>query len=281
MRNPIAKIPKAECGILLNAKLKSKALFRNYRAMGWRRPARNLPSPGPSILLARPARRPRRQVKQNGRPAMAAAPLRSRPRRRSGLASSPRTQVPETREAGPIFWDGPEAELTEASVREAIVAVTDYVHLGNLAVQLHVSRTTLWEFIRVRPELAALIRNNRGQMLDLAHERLRIAVDKKKPWAIQFALETIGQQRGYSTDPEPGADQAEEKSAASGDTAAKTSPANPRTSEAESKSEFTPAAGAGHEEEKAPADAPGSETNDPARGFPNISRGWTRRAMPC
>jgi len=85
--------------------------------------------------------------------------------------------------------------LKQSSVFTALTACT-----GNIAAaarRLGSTRTGLWQFIQRHPRLAELCTDFRESIVDNAESAFNKAVVTEQPWAIQFALRTIGRKRGY------------------------------------------------------------------------------------
>lgn len=56
---------------------------------------------------------------------------------------------------------------------------------------------TIYMRAKKNPDIWKLIHKLRGKMLDTAELQLLAAVQRGEPWAIQFALRTLGKDRGY------------------------------------------------------------------------------------
>jgi len=81
---------------------------------------------------------------------------------------------------------------------EVFVALTACT--GNVAAaarRLGATRSGLWFFIERHPRLMQLCTDFRESIVDNAESAFNKAVVTEQPWAIQFALRTIGRKRGY------------------------------------------------------------------------------------
>ncbi len=85
--------------------------------------------------------------------------------------------------------------LKQNEVFAALTACT-----GNVAAaarRLGATRSGLWFFIERHPRLLQLTKDFRESIVDHAESAFNKAVITEQPWAIQFALRTIGRKRGY------------------------------------------------------------------------------------
>lgn len=88
---------------------------------------------------------------------------------------------------------GPRLKQNEVFV--ALTATT-----GNIAAaarRLGATRDGLWKFVERHPRLLQLTKDFRESIVDNAESAFNRAVVTEQPWAIQFALRTIGRRRGY------------------------------------------------------------------------------------
>ena len=83
-------------------------------------------------------------------------------------------------------------------------------NVGRAAEKLGVTRAELMEYLTRRPDVQTAVGDVREELVDHAESALRVAISDKKPWAIRFALKTLGRSPGYSENPkdEPGRGQA-------------------------------------------------------------------------
>lgn len=56
---------------------------------------------------------------------------------------------------------------------------------------------TIYERAKVSPAVAGCLRHQRGRVVDAAELVLMNAIHDKQGWAVQFALRTLGKDRGY------------------------------------------------------------------------------------
>ena len=66
------------------------------------------------------------------------------------------------------------------------------------AQQLRCSAETVLSYCRRYPRVAQAKRDARGILLDECELRLWRAIQHDQPWAIAFALKTLGKSRGYT-----------------------------------------------------------------------------------
>lgn len=87
------------------------------------------------------------------------------------------------------------ARYTAQQVIEALQQTKGMVYLA--AKRLECSHTTIYNYIGKYVSVKHEFEFQRGEMLDAAELKLREAILEGKPWALQFALRTIGRDRGY------------------------------------------------------------------------------------
>lgn len=84
---------------------------------------------------------------------------------------------------------------TVPQVIEAINFTKGMVYLA--AQRLGCSHQAVYNYAKRHPTIQACIDSNRGKLLDTAELKLLDAILKGESWAVQFALRTIGRNRGY------------------------------------------------------------------------------------
>jgi hypothetical protein len=84
---------------------------------------------------------------------------------------------------------------TKEQVIDALKATRGLVYLA--AQRLGCDPDTIMNYCKRYPEVEAAKHDARGALLDMAEARLFVAVANDQPWAIAFALKTIGRSRGY------------------------------------------------------------------------------------
>lgn len=57
---------------------------------------------------------------------------------------------------------------------------------------------TIYNRIKRTPSLRQAVDDARGELIDMAEQKLRQAVMNGESWAVQFTLKTIGNSRGYA-----------------------------------------------------------------------------------
>jgi len=89
---------------------------------------------------------------------------------------------------------GPPPTHTVAEVLEAVekgITITGISHV------LHVSRNTILKYRERWKVVDEAILSKRKELVDLSEMGLRGAVLRNEPWAIAFALRTLGKDDGY------------------------------------------------------------------------------------
>jgi len=71
----------------------------------------------------------------------------------------------------------------------------------NAAAALGCSATAIYRRINRDPEIAEVVQQARGELVDLAEDALKQAVKRGEGWAVCFALKTQGRNRGYIENP--------------------------------------------------------------------------------
>jgi hypothetical protein len=87
------------------------------------------------------------------------------------------------------------AKFTTQQVIAALHATRGLVFLA--AQLLHCTPETVQHYCQRHPSVEAAKQAARGTILDVAEEKLFLAVARGEPWAVTFALRTVGRQRGY------------------------------------------------------------------------------------
>jgi hypothetical protein len=86
--------------------------------------------------------------------------------------------------------------LTVEQVAQALAECRGLVHLT--AKKLGASADAVERFVEAHPQVAAVLSQQRGEMVDAAEAKLWSAIQDGQPWAITFALKCLGQGRGYT-----------------------------------------------------------------------------------
>ena len=86
-------------------------------------------------------------------------------------------------------------KYTAAQIIQALTETTGMIYLA--ARKLGCSHTTIYNYAKRHPTVQKAIDANRGELLDHAESKLRDAIMEGESWAVQFALRTIGRDRGY------------------------------------------------------------------------------------
>lgn len=85
---------------------------------------------------------------------------------------------------------------TDDQIIAALHAACGQVYLA--AERLGCAPDTLISRVRKSPAIAAVLEASRGKLVDTAEAALYRAILEGESWAVKFALETQGQQRGYA-----------------------------------------------------------------------------------
>lgn len=85
--------------------------------------------------------------------------------------------------------------FTVQQVIDAINSTHGMVYLA--AKALGCSHNTVYKYAKRHPTIQQAIDANRGRMLDTAESKLEAAIETGESWAVQFALRTLGKNRGY------------------------------------------------------------------------------------
>ena len=84
---------------------------------------------------------------------------------------------------------------TAQQVSDALTATRGLIHLA--AQRLGCNPQTIMNYCKRFPTVEQAKHDARNAVLDLAEAKLFLAVQRGDPWAIAFALKTIGRSRGY------------------------------------------------------------------------------------
>lgn len=90
--------------------------------------------------------------------------------------------------------DGP----TKRSLDEVLAAVEKGVTKTGTARVLGCSVPTIYSYCKRWKSVDDALKGKRRELVDLAEMGLRVAVTKGEPWAIAFALKTLGKDDGYT-----------------------------------------------------------------------------------
>lgn len=87
------------------------------------------------------------------------------------------------------------APLPDALVIDALTK--SFGNVSHAARSLGMTRTALSDRIARTPELKQITHDARQSIVDAAENALFSCVTSKQPWAVCFALKTLGKERGY------------------------------------------------------------------------------------
>ncbi len=87
---------------------------------------------------------------------------------------------------------------TQHSLEQALEAAQKGITKAGAARVLGCSRQTVISYCKRWKRLAEAFEANRQELVDLSEMALRGAVLRGEPWAVTFALKTLGKDEGYS-----------------------------------------------------------------------------------
>ena len=85
--------------------------------------------------------------------------------------------------------------VTNTRMLEAVKKNGGAVYLA--ARELGCSPNTIYNRMERVPSIKQAVEDARGEVVDYAEQKLRLAILNGEPWAIAMALKTIGKHRGY------------------------------------------------------------------------------------
>ena len=85
--------------------------------------------------------------------------------------------------------------VTNTRMLEAVKKNGGAVYLA--ARELGCAPNTIYNRMEKTPALKQAVEDARGEVVDYAEQKLRLAILNGEPWAIAMALKTIGKSRGY------------------------------------------------------------------------------------
>jgi hypothetical protein len=91
-----------------------------------------------------------------------------------------------------------QTERTRYTLERALEAAQKGITKAGAARVLGCSRQTIVSYCKRWKRLAEAFEANRSEMVDLSEMALRGAVLRGEPWAVTFALKTLGKDEGYS-----------------------------------------------------------------------------------
>lgn len=85
--------------------------------------------------------------------------------------------------------------FTAAQVTAALVKCHGLVYLT--AKRLKCTPDTILNYCKRYPAVEAVKQAQRGELIDLAEEKLRSSIENGEAWGITLCLKTLGKERGY------------------------------------------------------------------------------------
>ncbi len=86
-------------------------------------------------------------------------------------------------------------KFTNKQIIDAVNSVNGMIYLA--ARKIGCNPQTIYNRMNKTPAIREAVDNSRGEMVDIAEQKFRIAISNGEPWAIAMALKTIGKSRGY------------------------------------------------------------------------------------
>ena len=85
--------------------------------------------------------------------------------------------------------------VTNTRMLEAVKKNGGAVYLA--ARELGCAPNTIYNRMKKTPALKQAVEDARGEVVDYAEQKLRLAILNGEPWAIAMVLKTLGKSRGY------------------------------------------------------------------------------------
>jgi len=85
--------------------------------------------------------------------------------------------------------------VTNTRILEAVKKNGGAIYLA--ARELGCAPNTIYNRMEKSPDIRQAVEDARGEVVDYAEQKLRLAILNGEPWAIAMALKTIGKSRGY------------------------------------------------------------------------------------
>lgn len=92
-------------------------------------------------------------------------------------------------------------KYTNQAIIDALAKTRGMIYLA--ARVIGCSPGTIYHRMARSTAIREAVDNSRGEMIDIAEQKLRMAVDDREPWAVALVLKTIGKSRGYTERPDP------------------------------------------------------------------------------
>ena len=86
-------------------------------------------------------------------------------------------------------------KYTSEAIIEALKSVNGMVYLA--ARKLGCEPKTIYNRAKAVQEVQRAIEDSRGELVDIAEQKLRAAVLDREPWAVALVVKTLGRSRGY------------------------------------------------------------------------------------
>jgi hypothetical protein len=93
-------------------------------------------------------------------------------------------------------------KFTAEQVARAVTSAKGLVYLAARA--LGCSKRTVSRYVSKYDCVKEALEDARGEVVDVAEDKLFKALDAEEPWAIRFVLRSLGQDRGYGYNTIPG-----------------------------------------------------------------------------
>jgi len=86
-------------------------------------------------------------------------------------------------------------KFTNKSIIDAVNSVNGMVYLA--ARKIGCNPQTIYNRMKKVPAIREAVENARGELVDIAEQKLRTAVINGEPWSVAMVLKTLGKSRGY------------------------------------------------------------------------------------
>jgi hypothetical protein len=87
-------------------------------------------------------------------------------------------------------------KVSTKQIEAALLASHGLVAMA--AASLGVSRSAIYARVERNQRLKEVVEQERESFVDLAEERLRMAVERGEAWAVALVIKTLGKKRGYT-----------------------------------------------------------------------------------
>lgn len=86
-------------------------------------------------------------------------------------------------------------KYTNAQILEAVKSVNGMIYLA--ARSIGCNPQTIYNRMKQTAAIRDAVESARGEIVDIAEQKLRMAIQNGEPWAVAMTLKTLGKSRGY------------------------------------------------------------------------------------